>query len=407
MSPLRVLVVGAGIGGLALAQGLRGAGIEVAVFEKDATAAFRDQGYRIRVNADGINALRTVLSPSAFALFAATAGMPGGRMATLDDRLQLLHGQTLPTDDTLPGGGHLAVNRRTLREILLAGLSDAVRYDARLTRYTTHADGTVTAHFADGRTADGDILIGADGVTSAVRAQLMPGAQVMDAGLRLVYGKVPLAGPDVAALVPADLLGLWTTVIGPDKRFVGLAPVQYRQPMRAAVDAHDPGIALSDDSDYLTCVFGARSELMPTDAELFALPGARLRDLELAQTDGWDPAVRRIIAAQDAASIFPVSVRSSVPHDGWDPGPVALLGDAVHAMSPAIGVGANTALRDAQVLTARLADAATTGSPATEALDRYQREMLGYGFAAVRESAERGHRLVGQNQLPEPAERRA
>lgn len=407
MSHLKVLVAGAGIGGLALAQGLRSAKVDVAVFEKDATAAFRNQGYRIRINADGINALRSVLAPSAFELFAATAGTPGGRMDTLDHRLQLLHEQTLPSDDGLPGGGHLAVNRKTLREILLAGLGGAVHYDARLTHYTTHASGGVTAHFADGRTADGDILIGADGVNSAVRAQLMPGAQVMDAGLRLLYGKVPLAGLDAAALVPDDLLGLWTTITGPDKRFVGLAPVRYRQPMREAAAVHAPTIALSDDSDYLTCVFGARSELMPADDELFAMNGSQLRDLELAQTDGWDPAVQRIVAAQDTETIFPVSVRSSVPHDGWEPGPVALLGDAVHAMSPAIGVGANTALRDAQVLTARLADAAAAGWPTAVALDGYRSEMLGYGFAAVRESAERGHRLVGQNPLPEPAGREA
>jgi 2-polyprenyl-6-methoxyphenol hydroxylase-like FAD-dependent oxidoreductase len=404
MSHLKVIVAGAGIGGLALAQGLDAAGVEVAVFEKDASAAFRNQGYRIRINADGISALRYLLSPSAFELFAATAGMPGGAMDTLDHRLHRLHAQTLPSDPGLPGGGNLAVNRKTLREILLAGLENAVHYDARLTHYTTSAHGGVTAHFADGRSADGDVLIGADGVNSAVRAQLMPEASVMDAGLRLVYGKVPLADVDVDTLVPAELLGLWTTITGPDKRFVGLAPVRYRRPMRAAAAQYAPDIELSDDSDYLTCVFGARRELLPADDKLFAMNGAELRDLELAQTEGWDPVVGRIITAQDTESIFPVSVRSSVPHNGWQPGPVALLGDAVHAMSPAIGVGANTALRDAEVLTARLADAASAGWPVAEALDGYQRAMLSYGFAAVRESAERGHRLVGQNPLPEARE---
>ncbi|MEZ0110117.1 2-polyprenyl-6-methoxyphenol hydroxylase-like FAD-dependent oxidoreductase [Catenulispora sp. EB89] len=400
MSTLKVIVAGAGIGGLALARGLHAAGVEVAVFEKDAGAAFRNQGYRIRVNGDGIRALRNLLAPSAFELFAATAGTPGGRMDTLDQNLRRLHAQTLPDDPELPGGGHLAVNRKTLREILLSGLEDAVSYSARLVNYAASQDGGITAYFADGRTAEGDVLIGADGVNSAVRAQLMPEAEVMDAGLRLVYGKVPLRGPETEIVVPPDLLGLWTTITGPDKRFVGLAPVQYRQPMHAATARHAPGIALSADDDYLTCVFGARRELVPADDKLFAMTGVELRDLELAHVEGWDPVVGAIVAAQDAASIFPVSVRSSVPHGGWRPGPVALLGDAVHAMSPAIGVGANTALRDAQVLTARLVEAATAGKPVAEALDEYRREMLGYGFAAVRESAERGHRLVGQNPLP-------
>jgi 2-polyprenyl-6-methoxyphenol hydroxylase-like FAD-dependent oxidoreductase len=68
-------------------------------------------------------------------------------------------------------------------------------------------------------------------------------------------------------------------------------------------------------------------------------------------------------------------------------------------MSPAIGVGANTALRDARVLASRLA-AAANGLPLTAALHAYEDEMRRYGFDAVRESAERGHRLVGQDPLP-------
>jgi 2-polyprenyl-6-methoxyphenol hydroxylase-like FAD-dependent oxidoreductase len=68
-------------------------------------------------------------------------------------------------------------------------------------------------------------------------------------------------------------------------------------------------------------------------------------------------------------------------------------------MSPAVGVGANTALRDARVLTARLVQAAG-GLPLAEALHAYEEEMIGYGFDAVRESAARGHNLVGQDPLP-------
>lgn len=72
-------------------------------------------------------------------------------------------------------------------------------------------------------------------------------------------------------------------------------------------------------------------------------------------------------------------------------------------MSPAIGVGANTALRDARVLTARLVEAAA-GRPLAAALHAYEGEMIGYGFDAVRESADRGHRLVGQDPLPSAQE---
>lgn len=377
---VHVIVMGAGLGGLALAQGLRRAGISVAVYEKDTAPKFRNQGYRIRINADGIRALQAVLTPEAFEVFAATSGNPGPGLKGFDHQLTPVNAMELPVIDGLPGGGNLAVNRMTLREILLSDLSDAVHFGACLSHYT--ASGTVTAHFTDGRTATGDVLVGADGVHSPTRRQLLPDAQVVDAGLRLLYGKVPLA----SAQVPPELLGLWTTIIGPDKRFVGLGPVRYPAPFAQV----STDIQLTDDTDYLTCVVGARYSLFPDD-----LAGRDLQALALSLLDGWHPQVREIVASQDPATIFPVNVRTSVPMPPWPTTNVTLLGDAIHAMSPAIGVGANTALRDAQVLAGRLAS-----YPWAEALRGYEEEMLDYGFAAVRESAERGHQLVGQDPLP-------
>jgi salicylate hydroxylase len=65
----------------------------------------------------------------------------------------------------------------------------------------------------------------------------------------------------------------------------------------------------------------------------------------------------------------------------WPAGPVTLLGDAVHAMSPAGGSGANTALRDAALLTDRLS---TSGGSLFDGIGDYEKAMLDYGFAAVR-----------------------
>ncbi|MBT2233067.1 NAD(P)/FAD-dependent oxidoreductase [Nonomuraea sp. NEAU-A123] len=290
----------------------------------------------------------------------------------------------------------------TLRQILLAGLDKAVHYGARLTHYDVNASASVTAHFADGTRATGDVLIGADGVNSAVREQYLPQARVVDAGLRLLYGKVPFAGDEARALVPPELLGLWTTVVGPERRFVGLAPMQYREPMHEVTARLAPDLELSDDSDYLACVFGARREQFPCgNAELFAMSGAELRAQTLSLVEGWHPGLVETVSRQDPTSIFPVSVRTSVPVAAWESTAVTLLGDAIHVMSPAIGVGANTALRDARVLTDHLVHA-TGGRPLAEALHAYEQEMIGYGFDAVRDSAARGHRLAGQDPLPSP-----
>jgi 2-polyprenyl-6-methoxyphenol hydroxylase-like FAD-dependent oxidoreductase len=307
VSDLHVIIAGGGLGGLALAQGLQRAGISVTVHEKDPGPEFRNQGYRIRINPDGITALKSLLTPQAFALFAATAGTPGARMDSFDHRLNPLHAQELPVAADLPGGGHLAVNRRTLRQILLAGVEKSVHYGSALTRYETHPSGTVTAHFADGTSDTGDVLVGADGVNSATRRQRLPEARVVDAGLRLLYGKVPLAGDGARAMVPSELLGLWITVIGPQRRFLGLAPVQYREPQHEATARLAPEIALSEDSDYLACVFGARREQLPcTDEQLFSMSGPDLQSMTLSLLEGWDPR----LAATSPARARPRSSRS-------------------------------------------------------------------------------------------------
>ena len=71
---------------------------------------------------------------------------------------------------TDPADGQYGVSRRVLRNLLLTGLHDVVRFGAEFERYCVDADGTVTAHFADGSTAAADVLVGADGANSRVRA---------------------------------------------------------------------------------------------------------------------------------------------------------------------------------------------------------------------------------------------
>jgi 2-polyprenyl-6-methoxyphenol hydroxylase-like FAD-dependent oxidoreductase len=187
MSYPHVIIVGAGLGGLCLAQGLRRRGIGFTVYESDQSPTSRPQGYRIHVDEHGDQALAQVLPADLYRLFRATAGVPRTRTPVFDDQLTRLT-VLEPADD----GVHLAVNRLTLRQILLSGVRDAVVFGRRLTCHSTAADGRVTAHFADGTRATGDVLVAADGVNSAVRRQYLPHARVADTGLRQLYGKVPL-----------------------------------------------------------------------------------------------------------------------------------------------------------------------------------------------------------------------
>ncbi|WP_078992984.1 FAD-dependent oxidoreductase [Streptomyces sp. MMG1121] len=70
----------------------------------------------------------------------------------------------------------------------------------------------------------------------------------------------------------------------------------------------------------------------------------------LDRISSWHPDVNTVIGLWDVATVQPLTLRSRVPAAAWQPTNVSVIGDAVHAMSPALGVGANTSLRDAQIL---------------------------------------------------------
>jgi 2-polyprenyl-6-methoxyphenol hydroxylase-like FAD-dependent oxidoreductase len=127
--------------------------------------------------------------------------------------------------------------------------------------------------------------------------------------------------------------------------------------------------------------------------------GGRLHDIIAAAVRTWHPRVREIISHCDPATLFALPLRSSVPPSPWTTTPVTLLGDAIHAMSPASGSGACTALRDAANLAQALTEAAA-GRELRATLQEYEIYMTDYAFTAVREGAANGQRFLGQKPLP-------
>lgn len=374
---VRVAVVGAGLGGLCLAQGLKRAGVQVAVYERDAELNARRQGYRLHLDARAGLALQRCLPPELFALFLATCGGPSTRVTVMNERLRVLH-ETRPD----PAGDPLAaatlstsVNRQTLREILAIGLDERLHFDAELTGYR---DGPpVTLCFSDGSQASADIVVGADGVGSVVRRQRLPGAQVRDTGGRCIYGKTTL-DDSVLTLLPAALTYGFTAVVGGD---IGLASGLVRlrdRPER--VDAR-----LSPVADYLMWAVSGRVEAFPVGEEQISrMSPTALHGLAAAIVRPWHPTLRTLVERAVPDETFLVRVTTSTPVEAWVPSRVTLVGDAIHAMSPARGSGANTALQDAGVL-CRLITASSPGG-LTDAIGDYERQMRQYGFAAVQAS---------------------
>ena len=224
----------------------------------------------------------------------------------------------------------------------------------------------VTARFADGSTATADVLIGADGANSRVRGQLLPQARRVDTGVVAVAGRYPLS-PESAAALPPVLTGR-TNLVLPRGRGSLFTAVWRR--------------AAGDSTDYAIWGFSDAADRFPADVD--KLDGAELRHLVTDRIRGWSPAFRRLVECSDPATVNALRVKSAAPVDPWPTGRVTLLGDAIHNMTPMAGVGANTALRDADLLRHELS-AAPPGE-VVAAISRYEREMLRYGFAAVRQS---------------------
>jgi 2-polyprenyl-6-methoxyphenol hydroxylase-like FAD-dependent oxidoreductase len=382
----RVVVIGAGLGGLCLAERLRLAGLEVTVYERDGGPATRRQGYRIHLGGTGATALAQCLPPESYQLFLATAGRSGTQVTVASKRLRTLRviggGPAAPAvDQVSPGSVSVPVNRLTLREIMLADLGSAVRFGTEFTSYEPEGRG-VRAHFADGGSVYADVLVGADGVGSRVRAALLPAARVRDTGVRAIYGKVRL--DDVTRpLLPAQVHQGFLAVTGfPRPVGMALGLVELAGPVAEAGARY--ATALTPVDDYLMGALTAPARSFPVpDPEMPALDGEQLREVALRMTRRWHPKLRELLARCSAAENFWLPIRVSDPVAAWPPGPVTVLGDAVHAMSPAGGSGANTALRDAALLGGRLS---SMRGNLTAAIGGYEQAMLDYGFAAVRAS---------------------
>jgi len=377
--PLKVMIIGAGTGGLCLAHGLAANGIAVEVFERDDSPTDRQPGYRLSISSTGSAALRSCLPDAHYRKLVAKSADPSSRVTFLDHELNELLHIDLPHADREADDAERPVSRAALRRILLEGVEHIVRFGRKFEAFADGPGGTVIARFADGSAAEGDLLVGADGANSRMRAQLLPQAKRIDTGIAAVAGKVPLNDTNRAA-IPAPILRGPTPIIGLGGCFLFASAVQYRS-RPATVDT----AADEREEEYVMWGFSARrARFARTDLE--DLGAADLKEAVLASMHGWHRALRHLIEAAEPSSVSTFTVKTSVPVPPWQTRNVTLLGDALHNMTPFRGIGANVALRDAAALRRALAAVNAGGKELLPALAAYERDMIGYGFAAVRTS---------------------
>jgi 2-polyprenyl-6-methoxyphenol hydroxylase-like FAD-dependent oxidoreductase len=335
MNP-RISIIGAGPGGLTCARILQRHGIAVTVYD-------RDQGGTLDLHADnGQIALREAgLLEEFFAL-----ARPEGQAMRRWDVAGNLQGEMTPEDGDL---FKPEIDRGQLRDLLLRSLTPGtVRWGHTLESVGGPADGPRQLHFADGTTAETDLVIGADGAFSRVR-------------------------PAVSAAVPhytgVSFLEAWFDDV--ENRHADIS------------DLVGLGSAATADGDR--CLFAQRNSgghirvyvirRVPVDwlsaAGLRIDDTAGIREHLLAEFAAWAPRLRQMITDNDGAFVDRPLFVLPAPHT-WEHVPtVTLLGDAAHLMPP-VGVGVNLAMLDACDLALALATAATVD----EAVRTYEKTML-------------------------------
>jgi 2-polyprenyl-6-methoxyphenol hydroxylase-like FAD-dependent oxidoreductase len=321
---IKALIIGGGLAGSAASMALQRAGIQPTCYEAyDRTAD--EVGAFLTLAVNGIDALRAIdldttvcvhgFDTPEFAFYTGT----GRKLAQV------------PNGPWRPDG---TVSQTVKRADLYAALRDeAVRrgvrfeYEKRLTTAERTADGTVLAHFADGSSARGDLLVGADGLRSRTRQIIDPAAPSAR--------YVPLlntGGFARGVSVPGDS-GVMQMVFG-KRCFFGYINTPsgevwwFANPVRADAPS--------------------REELAATTPEQW-----RAMLVDLFATDN-TPAVRIIDATEEIIAGWSTYDFPSVPT--WQNGHMVIIGDAAHAASPASGQGASMAFEDAVVLAKCLRD---------------------------------------------------
>jgi 2-polyprenyl-6-methoxyphenol hydroxylase-like FAD-dependent oxidoreductase len=168
---LEILIIGAGTGGSCLAHGLVASGLKVRVFERDRTPTDRLQGYRLHISATGNRALQACLLPENLERFVRASAISNTAVSFLDSKLNRLLQIDIPPVDRMAPESERPISRIALRKILREGLEEVVVFDRTFVTYEPNPEGRDSVRFKDGSTATGDIVVGADGASSHVRAE--------------------------------------------------------------------------------------------------------------------------------------------------------------------------------------------------------------------------------------------
>jgi salicylate hydroxylase len=317
----RVAIIGAGIGGLAAACALRERGFEVELYERAGELGEIGAGLQL-----GPNAVKVLRALGIEERLRPLACEPTNIVSVAGDDAHLRFREPLKAVARAQfGAPYLTVHRADLHALLLAGLpANGIHLAARCTGAASPA-GSAVAAFADAGEVEADIVVGADGINSAVRESLF-GAQQMAWRCIVPIDCVPTRiGPRQSVTVGRDEYVGW---IGPDGHVI-CYPICGGE---------------------LYNVFAGHVSEQWVD-ESWSVPSSV--DELLAGFRGWNEALLGMLARVEHC--YKWGIRDRDPLPCWTRGRVTLLGDAAHPMMPTLAQGAAITLEDAYALARNLA----------------------------------------------------
>lgn len=340
MTRLNIAVCGGGVGGMAAAIALQAQGHDVQVFEQ--TRQFGRVGADVNLTPNAVHALDRLGVGEALR---ATAARPSHRISKMWDTAE--ETSRLPMSAAAEeryGAPQLTIHRADLLAALEAGLAlGTLQFGRRVAGVTPLPEGA-ELQFAEGAAARFDLVIGADGIHSAIRLALFGPDDPQFTGLVSWRGVFPR---DRAGDIPdLDAFTKWWGP-GPDRQIVTF-PLSHGQEI---------------------FVFATNAQEGWTE-EGWTLPGD-IDELRAAYAD-FHPDARALLAACDSVTRSALHVRE--PMERWSMGHVTLLGDAAHPMVPFMAQGACMAIEDAVVLARAVQGAAVADIPT--ALQAYERARI-------------------------------
>ena len=361
MSDGNILIVGAGMGGLAAALGLQHAGVKVSLYEQ--APQLGEVGAGLSISPNAVHALEYLGLGDRLRQTASLSVDSTVRHYRTNEVIAHLSMGSPDAQRQRFGNENFQIHRADLHQVLADAVQsndpDCIKLDHEFTSYEQSGSNVVVT-FKNGAVVEGDALIGCDGAKSSIRSYGFSEEPPEFAGYVAYRGLVPVSDLD-----PSIVRTGATLSIGPGQMFMRYT-VRHKKLMNF--------VGMVTTSDW--------------QEEGWTIPSTVTE--VLAHFNEWHDEVKTIIRATPPGAGFKWALVHRKPLTTWLDGRVALLGDAAHTITPFLGQGAAMALEDGVVLSRCFAEAASID----DALSLYNRARVERGNWVLVESQKQAYRYM-------------